>query len=108
MDEPRIPLAAQGQADITVPLAMMSGREHENLRSPPMLDRAGIVRRLVEIREFDPERAGVFFADVEHMSSARIGARVVSALNWVQDNQGHPFVVEQLQFIALNLKNLDA
>ena len=94
-------------ADITVPLALMAGRENETLRSPPRLDRAEIVRRLVEIREFDPARAGGFFKGVEKMSSARIGARVIAALNWMQDNPGHPFVSEQLQLIALNLKYLE-
>ncbi len=94
-------------ADITVPLGLTAGRENESLRSPPRMDRADIVRRLVEIREFDPAKAGGFFKGIEKMSSARIGARVIAALNWMQDNPGHPFVSEQLQLVALNLKHLE-
>ena len=96
-------------ADITVPIALMEGKEHESLRSPPHLDRSGIVSRLVEIREFDPSDAGGFFAGVEDMSTAQIGASVIGALTWLQDNpvSAHPFAIEQLQIVALNLKNLD-
>lgn len=94
-------------ADITVPLGLMAGRENESLRSPPRMDRADIVLRLVEIRDFDPARVGGFFKGIEKMSPARIGARVIAALNWMQDNPGHPFVSEQLQLVALNLKHLE-
>lgn len=101
------PAAPTTQADTTVPSAMMDGRENESLRSPPRLGRAEIVRRLVELSEFDPAGAGGYFKGVARLSSARIGARVVAALNWVQENPTHPFVSEQLQLVALNLKNLD-
>ena len=100
-------IASELEADVTVPLAMMTGRENETLRSPPQLNRTQILRRLVEIREFDPARAGGYFRGIERMSAARIGARVIAALNSLQENPGHPFVSEQLQLIALNLKNLD-
>ena len=86
---------------------MMEGRESETLRTPPKLNRAEIVARLVQIREFDPAGAGGYFGGIERMSGARIGARVIAALNSMQENPGHPFVSEQLQLIALNLKNLD-
>lgn len=99
--------AAELPPDTTVPNAMLAGREHETSRSPPKLDRAAILRRLVEIREFDPAGAGGYFGGVERMSAARIGARVIAALNSVHENSGHPFVAEQLQIVALNLKNLD-
>ena len=107
MNDSNFPSAADVQADVTVPQAMMVGREHETLRSPPQLDRHEIVRRLVEIREFDPAGAGGYFGGVERMSAARIGARVIAALNSLQEKSGHPFVSEQLQIVALNLKNLD-
>ena len=96
-------------ADTTVPLSMIEGREQETLRSPPVLDRKEIVRRLVEIRGFDPDGAGGFFVDVEVRSAAQIGARVIGALTWLQANPraAHPYVIEQLQLVALNLKNLD-
>lgn len=95
------------QSDITVPLALMEGRENESLRSPPHMGRAEIIRRLQELREFDPKGAGGYFGGVERLSGARIGARVIAALTWLQENNGHPFVSEQLQLVALNLKNLD-
>jgi hypothetical protein len=107
MNETNPPSAAALKNDITVPQAMMAGREHETLRSPPQLNRHEIVRRLVEIREFDPAGAGGYFGGVERMSAARIGARVIAALNSLQEKSGHPFVAEQLQIVALNLKNLD-
>ena len=101
------PAAPSIKADITVPSAMMDGRENETLRSPPHMGRGEIVRRLAELSEFDPAGAGGYFKGVERLSSARIGARVVAALNWLQENPAHPFVSEQLQLVALNLKNLD-
>ena len=105
MNENRIPTHLK--TDTTVPMAMMDGREGESLRSPPQLNRAEIVRRLVEIREFDPAGVGGYFGGIERMSAARIGARVIAALNSIQENPAHPFVSEQLQLIAVNLKNLD-
>ena len=107
MNETHPPTAAALKDDTTVPLAMIAGRENETLRSPPHLDRAGILRRLVEIREFDPAGVGGYFGGIERMSTARIGARVIAALNSLQEKSGHPFVSEQLQLIAMNLKNLD-
>lgn len=107
MNEDNSGIAAELSADTTVPLALLRGREHESLRSPPHLDRAGIVRRLIEIRDFDPAGAGGYLRGVEGMSAARIGARVIAALNSLQENGGHAYVAEQLQIVALNLKNLD-
>ena len=107
MTATQLPAAATIEADITVPSAMMEGRENESLRSPPHMGRAEIVRRLAELSEFDPAGAGGYFKGVERLSSARIGARVVAALNWLQENPAHPFVSEQLHLVALNLKNLD-
>ena len=105
--QPLPPPEAEIQADVTVPLALLEGREHESMRSPPHMGRAEIVRRLAELRAFDPAGAGGYFQNIEGLSSARIGARVIAALNWLQENHGHPFVVEQVQLVALNLKNLD-
>jgi len=107
MNENHASSPADLKSDTTVPFAMMEGRENENLRSPPKLNRVEIVRRLVEIREFDPAGAGGYFGGIERMSAARIGARVIAALNSIQEKPGHPFVSEQLQLIAMNLKNLD-
>jgi hypothetical protein len=95
------------QSDITVPFALLEGREQESLRLPPHMARAEIIRRLEELGEFDPAGAGGYFQNIEGLSAARIGARVIAAMNWLQENHGHPFVVEQLQMVALNLKNLD-
>ena len=101
------PPALSIKADTTVPSALMAGRENESLRSPPRLGREEIVRRLAELSEFDPTGAGGYFKGVAGLSSARIGARVVAALNWLQENPSHPFVSQQLQLVALNLRNLD-
>ena len=95
------------QSDVTVPLALLEGREQESLRSPPWMGRAEIIGRLRELRAFDPAGAGGYFENIEGLSAARLGARVIAALNWLQENQGHPFVAQQLQLVAVNLKNLD-
>ena len=88
----------------TVPERKLSKAELGHLKASGV---DGSYRRLVEIRDFDPARVGGFFKGIEKMSPARIGARVIAALNWMQDNPGHPFVSEQLQLVALNLKHLE-
>jgi hypothetical protein len=94
-------------AEATVPIGLQDGRDRETLRRPPHLDRAEIVRRLAQIRDFGPLDTGTVFVNVEHMSSAQVGCSVIAALGWLQDHPGHESVSEQLQIVALNLKNLD-
>ena len=84
--------------------------ENETLRWPTNLDRAGIVERLVEVRALAGE-AGLAdfaarFADVENMSSGQIGANVVAALTWIQEQPAHEAITSQLAMVAMNLKNL--
>jgi hypothetical protein len=93
--------------EITLPVGLLAGRDRESLRRPPHLDRAEIVRRLAQIRDFGPLDTGTVFVNVEHMSSAQVGCSVIAALGWLQDHPGHESVSEQLQIVAMNLKNLN-
>ena len=85
--------------------------ENETLRWPTNLDHAAIVERLVETRAMMAKEAGLAdlagrFADVENMTSAQIGAKVVAALTWIQDKPEYPAITAQLAMVAMNLKNL--
>ena len=84
--------------------------EYETLRWPTNMDRAAIVAKLVEIRESasasgDSELVA-FFADVEQMTSPRIGASVISALTWIEGKPEHMEIGTKLSMVAMNLKNL--
>lgn len=84
--------------------------EYETLRWPTNMDRAAIVAKLAEVRasaqsEGYPELAA-FFENVEGLPSPKVGARVISALTWLE---GKPELVgfgTQLSMVAMNLKNL--
>ena len=83
--------------------------ENETLRWPTNLDRAAIVQRLVEVRE--AARPGVpelatLLVGVEDMPSAKIGAKVIAAINLVQEKPEHGALATQLAMVAMNLKNL--
>jgi hypothetical protein len=85
-------------------------KQDETLRWPTNLDRAGIERRVIEVREM-ARKTGLaeivgFFEGVEHMSPAQIGGNVVAALNWLQDKPQHRPLTMQLEMVAMNLKNL--
>ena len=84
--------------------------ENETLRWPTNLDRAGIVERLVQVRAM-AAAAGLTdisqrFEDVETMASGLIGARVITALTWVQEKPEYASIASQLAMVAMNLKNL--
>jgi hypothetical protein len=84
--------------------------ENETLRWPTNLDRAGIEKRLVQVREA-AQAAGLAelaakFADVQKMSGAQIGAAVVAALTAVQEKPDLRAIATQLEMVAMNLKNL--
>ena len=84
--------------------------ENETLRWPTNLDRAAIVERLVQVRTM-AAAAGLAdiaerFADVENMASGLIGARVVTALTWLQEKPEYETITSQLAMVAMNLKNL--
>ncbi len=84
--------------------------ENETLRWPTNLDRAAIVERLVQVRTMATE-AGLAdlaarFADVEDMASGLIGARVITALTWIQEKPEYEAITSQLAMVAMNLKNL--
>ena len=83
---------------------------YETLRWPTNMDRAAIIAKLVLIRESagltgSPDLAA-FFSNVEDMTSARIGASVISALSWVEGKPEHQAAGTQLSMVAMNLKNL--
>jgi hypothetical protein len=84
--------------------------EYETLRWPTKLDRAGIEKRLVAVREA-AQRAGLDalakgFESLETLSAAQLGARVVSALNEVLEKPEVRAIATQLEMVAMNLKNL--
>jgi len=84
--------------------------EYETLRWPTNLDRAGIEKRLVEVRE-TAQRMGLDalakgFEGLEKLSGAQLGAKVVSALTEVQGKPEHRAIATQLEMVAMNLKNL--
>jgi hypothetical protein len=85
-------------------------KEDETLRWPTNLDRAGIEKRLVEVREVARKHGlgefVAFFEHLEEMSAAQLGANVVAALTWLQDKPGHRPLAMQLEMVAMNLKNL--
>jgi len=84
--------------------------ENETLRWPTNLDRAGIVERLVQVRDM-AAAAGLTniamrFDTVETMPSAEIGTNVIAALTWIQEKPEYPAITTQLVMVAMNLKNL--
>ena len=84
--------------------------DNETLRWPTNLDREAIVERLVQVRAMAAE-AGLAdlaarFAGVEDMASGLIGARVVTALTWLQEKPEYETITSQLAMVAMNLKNL--
>ena len=84
--------------------------ENETLRWPTNLDRAGIEKRLVEVREI-AQREGLEglakrFEGMEKMTAAQLGARVVGALTEIQEKPEHRAIATQLEMVAMNLKNL--
>jgi hypothetical protein len=84
----------------------MSNNEYETLRWPTNLDRAGIEKRLEEVRDCGiPELAGRF-KQLEKMTSGQLGTAVVTALSWIQGKPEHRALAMQLEMVAMNLKNL--
>src|SRR6185436_6659165 len=81
--------------DATVPLHLLRQFEHESLRWPPHLPQEAIVQRLVAIRESCPsyrdglEEVSRLLEDVEKLSPAQLGGRVLSALAWAAEHPGH-------------------
>jgi hypothetical protein len=84
--------------------------EYETLRWPTNLDRAGIEKRLVEVRE-TAQRSGLDalakgFESLEKLSAGQLGAKVVAALTEVQEKPEFRAIATQLEMVAMNLKNL--
>jgi hypothetical protein len=84
--------------------------ENETLRWPTNLDRAGIEKRLVQVRE--AAQAGGLadlakrFEDLEKLTAAQLGARVVAAMTEILEKPEHRAIAMQLEMVAMNLKNL--
>ena len=84
--------------------------ENETLRWPTNLDREGIVRRLVKVRDA-AQSSGLpmlasLYAEVDGMSSSQIGASVIAGISMVQEKPEHQDIALQLAMVAMNLKNL--
>jgi hypothetical protein len=84
----------------------MSNNEYETLRWPTNLDRAGIEKRLVQLRDSGIPELATRFAGLEKMTAAQLGGAVVAALGWVQEKPEHRAIAIQLEMVAMNLKNL--
>jgi len=81
-------------------------KEYETLRWPTNLDRAGIEKRLVQVRDSGVAELAARFKDLEKMTSGELGAAVVVALSWIQGKPEHRAIATQLEMVAMNLKNL--
>ena len=84
--------------------------EYETLRWPTNLDRAGIEKRLVEVRE-TAQRAGLdqlakSFEALDKLTAAQLGAKVDAAMTEIQSKPEHRAIATQLEMVAMNLKNL--
>lgn len=84
--------------------------EYETLRWPTNLDRAAILERLGRVREKSRAEGLAEFAarfdGIEQLAGPELGARVIAALTWIQDQPEHPAITTELAMIAMNLKNL--
>lgn len=80
--------------------------ENETLRWPTNLDRAGIEKRLEQVRDAGIGELAGFFSGLEKMTSAQLGSAVVAAMSWIQDKPEHRAIATQLEMVAMNLKNL--
>ncbi|MEA3194301.1 MAG: hypothetical protein QOD26_2634 [Betaproteobacteria bacterium] len=80
--------------------------ENETLRWPTNLDRAGIEKRLVQVRDAGVQELARFFSGLETMTAAQLGTAVVTAMTWIQDKPEHGAIATQLEMVAMNLKNL--
>ena len=83
---------------------------NETLRWPTNLDREGIVRRLVKVREA-AEKSGLpqlaaLYAEIEETPSSKIGSNVIAGINMVQEKPEYDAIAQQLAMVAMNLKNL--
>jgi hypothetical protein len=83
---------------------------NETLRWPTNLDHRAIVARLVQLREQAAAAGlaelGARFDGIESLHAGQIGARVIGALNWVQEKPEYRAYATQLEMVAVNLKNL--
>lgn len=80
--------------------------EYETLRWPTNLDRAGIEKRLVQVRDSGVPELAQRFTALDKMTPAQLGAAVVAALGFVQGKPEHRALAMQLEMVAMNLKNL--
>lgn len=84
--------------------------QNETLRWPTNLDRSGIEKRLVTIREIakasGPLEITALLEGFEHASSAQLGSKIIAALTWLQTRPEHAEITTQFEMVAMNLKNL--
>ena len=86
------------------------GWENETLRFPENLDRAAIVARLAKLRESVRAKGiaelAAMLEDIEGLTPAQLGVRVLSVMNWLQDKPEHQAIATRVEMLAVNLKNL--
>ena len=84
--------------------------DSETLRWPTNLDRAGIEKRLVEVRAYAESHGmkelAARFAYRDNVTSEQLGSAVVASLNELQEQHEHRAITMQLEMVAMNLKNL--
>lgn len=84
--------------------------QNETLRWPTNLDREGIEKRLVAIRQIAKASAALEITALldgfEQMSSAQLGSKIITALTWLQTRPEHAEITTQFEMVAMNLKNL--
>ena len=84
--------------------------ENETLRWPTNLDRAGIEKRLAEVRAYAESHGmaelAARFAYLDNMNAKQLGVAVVASLTELQDQHDHRAIIMQLEMVAMNLKNL--
>jgi len=84
--------------------------ENETLRWPANLGPEEMVQRVVGVRDAAVAAGHTEFAarfdGVETMSHAQLGAAVIGALTWIQEQPEYQAYVTQLGIVAMNLKNL--
>ena len=88
----------------------MSKEFEETLRFPTNLDRKGIEGRLAEVAkaaltEGLPDVAALL-VNLSALTAGQLGAKVVAALNLMQEKPEHRKIATQLEIVAMNLKNL--
>jgi hypothetical protein len=84
--------------------------DDKTVRMVTNLDRPAIEGKLAEVRKAAQSanlaELASMFSGVEGMPKAQIESRVSNALKWLADKPQHNRIVNDLELVELNLKNL--